>query len=294
MQVDVGFSLDCVAIPATSILPSRKVPDILHVSKKVSQIRSSIEEIGLIEPLSVTHLIKQTGKHMLLDGHIRFQVLQGLGLTEMPCLIAKDDEGYTYNNRVNRLSSIQEHVMIRRAIERGVSPDRLAKALNVDTSYVKKKAKLLDGICAEAQELLKDRMFSVNLSCFLRQMKPTRQVECVELMLAANNVTASYAEAMLLATPPSELADGKKKAPRIASGVTQEQMAKMEREMATVQGKYKAVEQSYGQDVLNLVVARAYLVRLLGNSAVVRYLKKRQPDLLVEFEAIAKTASLDM
>lgn len=67
----------------------------------------------------------------------------------------------------------------------------------------------------------------------------------------------------------------------------------MEREMASVQGKYKAVEQSYGQDVLNLVVARAYLVRLLGNSAVVRYLKQRQPDFLAEFDTIVKAASLE-
>lgn len=182
--------------------------------------------------------------------------------------------------------------MIRRAIDRGVSPDRLAKALNMDISHVNRKAKLLDGICTESQELLRDRVFSVELSRFLRQMKPTRQVECVELMLAANNLTASYAEAMLLATPPDQLVDGKKP-PRSSTGVTQEQMAKMEREMATVQGKYKAVEQSYGQDVLNLVVARAYLVRLLGNSAVVRYLKQRQPDFLAEFETIVKTASLD-
>ncbi len=89
-------------------------------------------------------------------------MLEVLAVTEIPCLIAKDDEGYTYNNRVNRLSSIQEHPMIRRAIERGVSAERLAKALNVSTSYVKRKAKLLEGICTEAQELLKDRCFRSN------------------------------------------------------------------------------------------------------------------------------------
>lgn len=291
-QVDLGFAFDCVVVPATSILPSRKFGEALFLSKKVAQIRASIEEIGLIEPLSVTAEIKRTGKHMLLDGHVRLHVLEQMGVTEIPCLIAKDDESYTYNNRINRLSTIQEHMMIRRAMDRGVSPERLAKALNVDTSYVARKARLLDGICAESQELLRDREFSIELSRFLRQMKPTRQVECVELMLAANNLSASYAEAMLLATPADQLVDGKKK-PRESTGVTQEQMARMERELATVQGKYKAVEQSYGQDVLNLVVARAYLVRLLGNSAVVRYLKQRQPDYLVEFESIAKTASLD-
>jgi hypothetical protein len=34
------------------------------------------------------------------------------------CLIATDDEGYTYNNRINRLAIIQEHRMILKAIER--------------------------------------------------------------------------------------------------------------------------------------------------------------------------------
>ena len=42
-------------------------------------------------------------------------------------------------------------------------------------------------------------------------------------------------------------------------------MAKMEREMANLQGQYKMVEQTYGQDVLNLVLARGYLAKLLEN-----------------------------
>lgn len=71
--------------------------------------------------------------------------------------------------------------MIRRAVERGVSPDRLAKALNMDVSQIVKRMNLLDGICPEAAEMLKDRQFSTEVSRMLRKMKPTRQVECVEL-----------------------------------------------------------------------------------------------------------------
>jgi hypothetical protein len=65
------------------------------------------------------------------------------------CLVSTDDESYTYNNRVNRLSTIQEHYMIRRVIDRGVSPERLAKALSVDVSQIMKKMSLLDGVCPE-------------------------------------------------------------------------------------------------------------------------------------------------
>ena len=120
---------------------------------------------------------------MLLDGHIRLMALRDLGHVEAACLVATDDEMYTYNNRLNRLATVQEHYMIRRAIDRGVSPDRLAKALSVDVSQIMKKMTLLNGICPEAVELLKDRQFSPEVTRAIRKMKPTRQVECVELMV---------------------------------------------------------------------------------------------------------------
>jgi hypothetical protein len=178
--VSLGFQMEPLSVPLANILPSRKIPSGLELSRKFKQIKSSIEAVGLIEPLSVTPAIKATGQHMLLDGHIRLIALRDLGQAEAPCLVAKDDEAYTYNNRINRLSTIQEHFMLRRAIKRGVSPDRLAKALSVDVSTVIKKMGLLDGICPEAAELLKDHTFSAELSRVLRKMRPTRQVECVE------------------------------------------------------------------------------------------------------------------
>lgn len=289
--ISFGFALDPLMVPLGQILPSRKLPEGLDTSRKFKQIRSSIAEIGLIEPLSVTPVIKKSGQHMLLDGHIRLLALRDIGCAEASCLVATDDEGYTYNNRINRLSTIQEHYMIRRAIERGVSTERLAKVLSVDVRSITKKMALLNGICPEATELLKDRQFSAEISRVLRKMNPTRQMECVELMVSANNLTVPYAEAMLVATPAELLVDGKK--PQRLTGVTQEQMAKMEREMANLQGQYKMVEQTYGQDVLNLVLARGYLTKLLDNKEVVRYLKQRQPEVLVEFETIVQAVSLE-
>lgn len=67
----------------------------------------------------------------------------------------------------------------------------------------------------------------------------------------------------------------------------------MEREMSNLQGQYKMVEQTYGQDVLNLVLAKGYLARLLENKSVARYLKQRQPEVLAESEVIMQTVSLD-
>jgi len=289
--IPLGFSMDVLSVPLVNLLPSRKVPEGLVASRKFKQIRSSIEEVGLIEPLSVTPAIKKSGQHMLLDGHIRLIVLDDLGHVDAPCLVAKDDEGYTYNSRINRLSTIQEHFMIRRAIERGVSPERLAKALSVDVGQITKKMNLLEGICLEAADMLRDRQFSAEIARVLRKMKAIRQVECVELMVSSNTVTTAYAEAMLVATPAELLVDGKK--PLKLTGVSQEQMAKMEREMTKLQGQYKTVEQTYGQDVLNLVLARGYLVKLLENPSVARYLGQQQAEVLAEFESIVTTVALD-
>ncbi|MCZ2134317.1 MAG: ParB N-terminal domain-containing protein [Burkholderiales bacterium] len=290
-QPPLGFIPEPITLALDRILPSRKPPEGLHTSRKFKQIVASMEAVGMIEPLRVGKADKKTGQHVLLDGHMRLLALRQLGYTDAPCLIATDDESYTYNNRINRIASIQEHQMLRRAVERGMKPERLAKALNVDVSLIHKKVSLLDGICPEVIEMLKDQHFSAGLGSVLRRMKPTRQVECVELMLTANNMTVAYAEALFAATPP-HLVVGEKRARKLP-GVTAEQMVKMEREMGNLQGQLKVVEKSYGQDVLLLVLARGYLGKLIDNKAVFRFLKQRQPDVLAEFENIIQTVALD-
>lgn len=287
----LGFIPEPMVVPFEMLLPSRKAPEGLIHSRKFKQIISSIDAIGLIEPLTIAKADKISGMYLLLDGHIRMYALQELGFNDAPCLVAKDDESYTYNNRINRLSTIQEHFMIRRAVERGVTPARLAKSLELDLEHITKKINLLDGICAEAVRILRDQQFSANLSPVLRKMKPTRQVECVELMVATNNITVAYAQALLAATASNMLVDADK--PKKIKGVTAEQMAKMEREMANLEGQFKLVEQSYGQDVLNLVLARGYLAKLMDNEAVIRFLSQNQPGVLSEFAAIVQTVSLD-
>lgn len=286
----LGFVPEPLLLPLSAVLPSRKTPEGLVTSRKFKQITASIEAVGLIEPLSVGKP-DRAGQYILLDGHTRLVALTQLGFEKAPCLVATDDESYTYNNRVNRLSSIQEHMMIRRAVERGVTPERLAKALDVDISHIIKKLNLLDGICPEAAELLRDQTFSANLGAVLRKMKPTRQVECVELMVSANNITVAYAQALVAATP-SNLLVGEVK-PKKMTGVSADQMAKMEREMGNLQEQFKLAEQSYGQDILNLVLAKGYLAKLMANEAILRHLTKKHPDVLNEFDSIVRMVTLD-
>lgn len=290
--VSLGFLLEAQTLALDSILLAHRQPAGLTETRKFRQIVASIKAVGLIEPLSVSAKDKKSGKHLLLDGHTRLAALTDLGYTDAPCLIATDDESYTYNNRINRLSTIQEHLMIQRAVKQGVvTPAKLAEALDVDVKNITRKLNLLDGVCPEAVELLKDQHFSFHLSAVLRKMKPTRQVECVELMLSANNLTTSLAKAMLASTPANLLVGQAK--PKKMDGVSADQMMKMEREMGNLYEQFKLVEQSYSQDMLNLVLARGYLGKLLGNEAVFRFLSQKHPDMLTEFGGVVQATSLD-
>ena len=166
----LGFELETYQVPLDQLLPSKKLPDGLMSTRKYKQIVSSINEVGLIEPLSILHPDAKKSEYLLLDGHLRVLALKELGLHEAPCLFAKDDETYTYNHRINRLSTIQEHYMIRRAIDRGVSKERLARAFNVNLSSINRRINLLEGICPDAIARLQDKQFTPVVSRVLRTM----------------------------------------------------------------------------------------------------------------------------
>jgi hypothetical protein len=98
--------------------------------------------------------------------------------------------------------------MIVRAIERGVSQEKLAKALNLDIKGIKRRRALLVGICPEVIELLKDK--SVNSRTFevLRKMKPMRQIEAAELMVTAHPEILSEFRAIIAATSLDQASAG--------------------------------------------------------------------------------------
>jgi len=291
VTAELGFLPKPLMISADGLLPSTRLDPRTTSTHKYRQIRDSILEIGLIEPLSVSAVDRKSGHHLVLDGHLRLQAMKELGIAEVPCLVATDDETFTYNNRLNRLSTIQEHLMIRRAMDRGIPAAKLAKGLCIDISLLLKKRSLLDGICEEVVEILKDRNFSTELSPALRRMRPTRQIECAELMVAANSVTANYARALLAATPPEMLVTGKKPLRRAA--LSHEQLARMENEMSNLLTQYKIAEQSHGEDMLNLMLARGYIVKLMDNPRVMRYMQGNHPEILEEFSKIIEMTSIE-
>ena len=272
-------------------MPLKKLRRDIKSSKKNTQILRSVKAIGLVEAPVVAPDPKQAGRYFLLDGHLRIEALKDLGIEKVECLVSTDDEAFTYNKRINRLAAVQEQRMVRRAIERGVPEELIAEALGLEVKSILRRSRLLDGICAEAVEVLKDSPCPMAVFDQLRRMAPARQSEAAELMIGQNNFSVGFAKALLAATPERLLVVSRKK-PGGATSITTEQIARMDRELVSLQTQVKSVEENYGIDNLHLTVARGYVRKLLTNARINRWLLQHHPEYLTEFQSIAEIDSI--
>lgn len=290
-SVCIAFESEFVTVPISALLPVRPPRASVKSSHKYQQIRASVIEIGLVEMPAIARIPDNPDHFLLLDGHLRVEILKDLGRTEVECLISTDDEAFTFNKRISRLSAVQEHTMILKAIARGVPHEKIARALSLQVNSIHRKVRLLDGICQEVVALMKERICPMAVFEILKRMKPLRQIEAAELMIAANNYSVGYATALLAGTPANELV-GEVKLKKV-KGVSPEAMARMEKELARLQESIASIQDTYGKEHLQLTVVRGYLTKLLGNSKIVRYLLQHRPEYLEEFQAITDAPSLD-
>lgn len=288
-EAKIGFELQKIHVPLADLLPLRLIKEPSKITR-YKAILVSLKEVGLIEPLMVHPQQDTPGKYLILDGNLRWFALKELGHAAADCIIASDDEGFTYNARVSRITPIQEHRMIVKAVNLGVSPERIAAALNIPVRAVKAYMNLLLGINEEVADLLKDKNVTPRTLRLLCRVNAVRQIEIAELMVGAANYTNSYVEALILGSPKDQLV--KPVTNKQRKGFSSETIARMEEEMVTLERDLKAIESGYGENMLNLTLARAYVRKLLNNQAVGKFLAKHYAEIHAEFNALVATESL--
>ncbi|MBT0651961.1 plasmid partitioning protein RepB C-terminal domain-containing protein [Geomobilimonas luticola] len=280
-----GFQENLIELGVEDLLTTKSVSIYAMKCRKYGQVLSSIREVGLIEAPVVAPLKKGKG-YLLLDGHLRIMALKELGVESVSCLISTDDETYTYNKYINRLSAIQEHRMIMKAVQSGVSEEKLARALNLDISTIRNKKCLLEGICPEAVELLKDKAVPEPVFRVLKKMKAPRQINAAMLMNDQNKFTSNYAKALLDATPANQLVNKgrpKKETPAILA-----RQARLEEESLALSREIGSLKEQYGTAMIDMTSMQAYLKSLLGNDAVAKYLRELHGPIHDKFKEIAE------
>ena len=173
-----------------------------------------------------------------------------MNVATVECLLATDNESYTYNKRVNHIPPIAQHHMILRALAH-VTEERIASALNVSVAEIREKRDLLKGICPETTEILRDQRVSAEAFCALRKLKPIRQIEVARLMISARKFSGRFAKALLDGTREDLLS----RCPRRDYEVTPSQQSMMEQETDEFLKHVESIKASYGTDVIDLTAA---------------------------------------
>jgi hypothetical protein len=146
-----------------------------------------------------------------------------------------------------------------------------------------RKRNLLDGICPEAAELLRDKHIAMNAFVELRKMNPLRQIEAAQLMIAMNKYTLVYVKSVLAATPAEQLVKQQPKS-RQVKVLTEEQIALMQKESVSLEREFAIAEKSYGNDQLDLVIINGYVARLVANARVASCLAANYQEILDELK----------
>ena len=76
-----------------------------------------------------------------------------------------------------------------------------------------------------------------------------------------------------------------------AVGIDRKQMLLMQRESAKLDRQFKLIEQTYGNDHLDLVLVNGYVAKLVANARIVKFLTQHYAEILTEFQRIVDVKS---
>ncbi|MEI9978417.1 MAG: plasmid partitioning protein RepB C-terminal domain-containing protein [Edaphobacter sp.] len=179
-------------------------------------------------------------------------------------------------NGVNHIPPVAQHFMLMEALKSGVAEERIAAALNIDVAAIRRRVQMLDGICPEVVEMLRDRKLSLELFPILRKMKAIGQIATVELMVLRHDYSVSFAKTRLAISPPALLCATSSTARQLKANADAADALLGEDTDGLIQN-LKAIEETYGTDILTLTVTCAYLERLFSEARITRYLDRHHP-----------------
>ena len=184
-------------IPLIRLRPLR---DRKITKREFDRILSSIEAVGLIEPLVV---YPERDDYVILDGVQRYRALREMGVDMAPCIIGKQREAFTGNRMVNRVSPVQEHRMIEKSLAE-VDEASIAAALGVSTVAYRLKKTLLKRLHPDVAAAFDQG--KINRVCALEftHVKTPRQKEILDAMEGYKDFSTAFVRTLVIKTPPQQ------------------------------------------------------------------------------------------
>jgi len=193
------LDINGVDIPITALKPLRERENInTKTHKGFVRILSSIQAIGLIEPLCV---FQENGGYVILDGYLRFLACGELGIETIPCIVYEDKEAYTFNRMVNRLSGYQEMRMLRKSLET-LDEQTIADTFGMKTIRYRLAPTLVEQLHPKVAEAFEQDLLGKTAAMEMACVKPPRQAEMIKEMKRVNDFSPAFIRALILKTAP--------------------------------------------------------------------------------------------
>lgn len=289
-MINYLFKNNAINLNINLLNPSKSLPTNIKQSKKFLQIKKTLVCIGLIEPI-IVYMDTIANKIMIIDGHLRIEALKDLGEKKVRCLISTIYDTYTPNNKVNRITIIEEQKMIEKAIKKGVSAETLSEALNISMESLKNKITILDNISPKVISLLSNQNIPKTTFYILKKMKEIRQIECAHLMLSLENFSVKLASSLLHKTESALLVLGRKEKAQQKEG-HRKVIDRLEKELAQVHIENEKIKEIYAVNSIRLVIIKSNIKKLLDNPKVLHWLIDNKSDFLSELKLISNIENI--
>tara|TARA_B100001989_G_scaffold119783_1_gene84385 strand:+ start:890 stop:1741 length:852 start_codon:yes stop_codon:yes gene_type:complete len=145
---DLKASNDKISI--SSIVPNRNQPRKVFIKEALEELKNSIKERGIIQPLIVRKSDDQDNKYELIAGERRWQAAQSAGLHEVPAIIIEADNlkslEFAIIENVQRkdLNPIDEAESYKNLIDNfGYDQEKVSQFIGKSRSHISNSLRLL-------------------------------------------------------------------------------------------------------------------------------------------------------
>lgn len=269
-------------VSMSKLIPIKERNINFKTNRGYHKILSSIMTIGLIEPLCV---YQDNEAYFILDGYLRYKACEQLGVVEVPCLLFRDKEAYTYNRMVNRLSACQESRMLRESLKK-INKETIADVFGIKSISYRLGAELNKHLHPSVVKIIDNNLIARNCALELTHVTHDRQLEILKEMKKCNDYSVSLVRALVIKTPPAQRNPDKKhtrtKPWQLNTTKKEELVTKLE-EVGKRYDFYINLYRQYSTDLLKLCI---YVRKLITNKAIKEYLGTEQIEILSYFENI--------
>ncbi len=203
-------------IQVSSIIPNKYQPRKKFDEARLSELKDSIREKGLIQPIIVRSV---DGGYELIAGERRFRAVKELGLTEIPAIIKEVNDSDSLklslieNIQREELNAIEEANAFKRLMDEfNLTQDEISRMVGKDKSTVSNTLRLL-ALPSMIQKFVEENVLSMgHAKALLSIPEEQNRIKCAEKIIKGS-LSVRQAEELVKAkekTSPLETATRQK------------------------------------------------------------------------------------